>query len=115
MRKKPNLEATVAEILDQLYVTYEHDVPIGKYRVDFLVGTKIIECNGDYWHCNPVKYSPDYYHKARKRLAKSIWVKDDHRRNTLIEEGYSALILWEEDIRLHTREVRQQIKRFLKG
>jgi len=56
---------------------------------------KIIECYGDYWHCNPKKYAPDFYNKSIHKNAKEIWEKDTKRKNILEMSGYVVDIIWE--------------------
>ena len=38
-----------------------------KYYIDVFIPVKniAIEYNGDYWHCNPEKYSSEYFHKKK--------------------------------------------------
>jgi very-short-patch-repair endonuclease len=114
--KKRSLEQQVEEILKQLYTSYTRNATIGKYKVDFLLSNnKIIECNGDYWHCNPQKYSPTYQHRVHRKSAKAIWTRDNKRIEELSSNGYQALILWESEIKLQPYETRCKIKRFIKG
>ena len=74
----------MANILDDLQVKYERNFQIGKYNVDFLVkGCQIIECFGDFWHCNPAIYSADFINKSLKMTAQEKWLKDESRKKTL--------------------------------
>ena len=66
--------------------------------IDILINSNIaIECNGDYWHCNPIVYSPEYYHTKIRKTAKQIWESDDYRNNLLRKNGYPVIVLWEKD------------------
>lgn len=56
---------------------------------------KVIECHGDYWHCNPTKCSPDYYNHAVHLTAKQIWNRDREKENLLKSKGYNVEIIWE--------------------
>lgn len=56
---------------------------------------EIIECFGDYWHCNPKKYKEDYYNKRVKKTAKEIWMADEERINVIEKLGYKVKIIWE--------------------
>jgi len=56
---------------------------------------EIIECFGDYWHCNPKSYTSDYYHKRVHKTAVEIWKADKQRIDVLEELGYSVRIIWE--------------------
>jgi hypothetical protein len=46
------------------------------FAYDFYYNKKIIEFNGDYWHCNPSIYSEDYIIKQTNKTAKQIWEHD---------------------------------------
>ncbi len=56
---------------------------------------KVIECYGDYWHCNPKKYKSDYYNKSLRMTAKEKWDKDAIKTNKLMSVGYDVEIVWE--------------------
>jgi len=60
---------------------------------------EIMECFGDYWHCNPLKFSSNYYHKHIQLTAEEIWKKDLIRIINLQNLGYKVSILWEDDWR----------------
>lgn len=57
----------------------------------------IIEYNGDYWHCNPIKYNPNYIHPHKKKLASQIWEDDKVRIDKLKSYGYNLEVIWEKD------------------
>ena len=65
--------------------------------MDIYVPSKklIIECFGNYWHCNPNLYKPDYYHKNVKLTAEQIWLKDNERIEYFKKLGYQVKIVWE--------------------
>jgi len=56
---------------------------------------KVIECHGDYWHCNPIKCSSDYYNKVVHLTAQEIWDRDDKKRKLLEQSGYQVEVVWE--------------------
>lgn len=69
-----------------------------KYYVDILLEDYvIIECYGDYWHCNPIKFSEEYFHSKIKKYAKEIWEKDKVREERLKEKGFKIVVLWEKN------------------
>lgn len=55
---------------------------------------KIIEFHGDYWHCNPTKYHPEYFHKVVKLTAKEIWEKDALKIQAALDRGFAIKVVW---------------------
>jgi G:T-mismatch repair DNA endonuclease (very short patch repair protein) len=58
---------------------------------------KIVECHGDYWHCNPYVYDKDYFHKKLNKYAKEVWEQDLNKENSFVDNGFSYLVFWELD------------------
>lgn len=71
----------------------------GVWLYDIFVPEKnlIIEYNGDYWHCNPLKYSADYFNKSANKTAKEIWDKDETKKIDAINNGFKYCRIWEND------------------
>ena len=69
------------------------------YRYDFCNKTKklIIEFHGDYWHCNPAKFSKDYFNPTTQRYAHDQWERDNRKKQVAEAEGYAVIIVWESD------------------
>lgn len=67
------------------------------FAYDFNYKKKIIEFNGDYWHCNPSLYKSDFFNKSIGKYAKDIWEKDENKRLCAINNGYKILTIWELD------------------
>ena len=70
------------------------------YYVDFYDKklNLIIEVLGDFWHCNPEKYSENYIHPYLKMTAKEIWEKDNKRKQEIINlTGAEFIEIWEKD------------------
>ena len=67
------------------------------FAFDFQYENKLIEFNGDYWHCNPSKYSFDYFNKRKNMTAKEIWEYDKEKINTAESYGYKVLVVWESE------------------
>ena len=84
------------------------------YAYDFEYNHKIIEYNGDYWHCNPQIYSSDYIHKTTKLTAAEIWKKDADKINTAKKYGYDVLVVWESEYLLNKDYVIEKCINFLK-
>lgn len=56
-----------------------------------------IEFHGDYWHCNPKKYKPDYYHSQMRMTSQEVWDKDKVKQNVIETQGYKYHVVWETD------------------
>lgn len=70
-----------------------------KYDLTFPKPRKIIEFNGDFWHCNPNLFISDYYNKAKKMTAKEIWDYDTEKKEAAENNGYSIFYVWENEYR----------------
>ena len=67
------------------------------YSYDLTIGKKIIEFNGDYWHANPSKYSPDWLHPTKKKTSNELWEYDIRKTKLAESYGYEVLTVWESD------------------
>ena len=113
--KVNTIETKVATILESLNVPFEQQVAIDRYTVDFVVNKKyIVECYGDFWHCNPHQYTSSYFNKGKKKTAEEIWERDTQRKEHFEKLGYKFLCLWESDIHNNPKVVRSKIKRNIK-
>lgn len=80
----------------------------GSYFYDFHVeGTNLlIEVNGDYWHCNPVKY----INGPINELQRFAITRDDLKRKLAIQNGYQLHVVWENDWKYDRTEVVKRLK-----
>ena len=85
---------TLKTYADAKLEVYLHDV---QKSVDIFIPSKnkIIECYGDYWHCNPSKCKPDYYNRLVHLSAQEIWNKDNQKNEMLKTAGYDIEVVWE--------------------
>jgi hypothetical protein len=58
---------------------------------------KLIEFQGDYWHCNPEKYKSDYFHTVKQMYAWEIWEFDAQKKRQAEEQGWEVEYVWESD------------------
>jgi G:T-mismatch repair DNA endonuclease (very short patch repair protein) len=72
----------------------------------------IIEYNGDYWHCNPNKYEPDYYHQVKGQTAKELWEYDKKKIDLIRRNGYNLEIVWESDLKSDNTLINKLIKKY---
>jgi hypothetical protein len=67
-----------------------------------IVGTnKLIEVNGDYWHCNPKFYKENDIIKFPGRgetLVSEVWVRDKLKENFAIKNNFSIFVVWSDDL-----------------
>lgn len=82
------------------------------YSADAVLGKKIIEFYGNYWHANPKMYTEN--HNIRGHVAKDIWNRDAIREQELKDLGYDVLVIWEKDFTENPTETIDKIKNFLK-
>lgn len=87
------------------------------YKLDYVDFTnkKVIEFNGDYWHCNPQLYNETYYHQVKKKYSKDIWEYDNAKNNYIKNKGYDLLIIWESDYRADKTKVINECINFIKN
>jgi G:T-mismatch repair DNA endonuclease (very short patch repair protein) len=89
--------------------------PTGYFKPDFLIGTKIIEFYGDFWHANPIKYQAGdvISVKYHTKTVQDIWDRDNKRIAALQQAGYQTLIVWERDYKQRPEETIQKCLDFL--
>jgi hypothetical protein len=80
---------------------------------DFGRNKKVIEFNGDYWHCNPLKYQPDFFHTIKQKTALEIWENDYKKQLLAKQAGYDIMVIWENDWDLNQQKVINNIIEWL--
>lgn len=101
------------EFLTHQYMHIEHG-----YQCDIfipvqerIVKNTIIECFGDYYHCNPNKYNKYYLCFKGGITAEERWNLDNLRAKELIENGYRVIIFWEHEIKkMQIEDLREKLK-----
>jgi very-short-patch-repair endonuclease len=91
------IEIATYEALDALRIEYKPQEPIGRFVVDAYIPSMnmIVECQGDYWHCNPEKY-PDGPTNSTQRGGIE---RDKRRFDYFKRKGFRVVELWESDIK----------------
>lgn len=93
---------------------------------DYLLHTKIIEFNGDYWHANPKFYSSESEMSFIKNSnaqtskyngikAKDIWEYDKNKKKALEKLGYQVKVVWENDYHRDPAKIINECVEFLKS
>jgi len=74
---------------------------------------KVIEFNGDYWHCNPNKYVNTFVHPHKNMIAEDIWKFDEIKNNFIKNKGYEILVIWESEYKNNKENILNNCKNFL--
>ena len=112
-----NLEYKIGTILNELEIIWAYETIFTcnnkTYVPDFFIKDKkiIIECYGDYWHCNPLIFS-EQSKIFRKISAKQIWEKDRLRKENFEKEGYRFISIWESETK-DLEKLKERIKQCL--
>ena len=85
------------------------------FSYDFVYDKKVIEFNGDYWHCNPKKYNRNYYHLFLQMYAYEIWENERIKIDSIKDLGYDVLIVWESDYKQNKEKIIQECIDFIKN
>lgn len=86
-----------------------------RHSVDFYDKDRniVIEINGDYFHCNPSLYPPNYFNSAKQLKAKELWDRDGEKEKVVSQHfGVNYLTVWERDWMENRQEVEQEIINF---
>ena len=84
-------------LIDKLVTDCDREFVLENYSFDFKYKDKLIEFNGDYWHCNPEIYDENFINPTTNKTAKQIWDKDNLKRKTAEKYGYKVYVVWEKD------------------
>lgn len=86
----------ISNLLDEMGINHANEYDCKYFVTDIYLpeSNLMIEINGDYWHCNPLKYSNIKYKAQYDRIvadkAKKTYIKNNY--------GINILYLWELDI-----------------
>lgn len=100
------------------------DMQMKKYFLyDFTYRGKMIEFNGDLYHANPIRYSPDDKPFAgmhdlidrREWTAEQVWNFDAYKNKVATDHGYEMMVVWEYDAKHNLRNSLERCKKYLLG
>ena len=87
----------INNLLDSMCIKYRNEENFIYYSIDnyLFEYNLVIEVMGDFWHCNPQKYSIDKIREIQKKR-----IPKDKAKHTFIRNKYGIeiLYLWESDI-----------------
>lgn len=87
-----------------------------KYDFTYIERKKIIEINGDFWHCNPEIFKDDsQIHRVTNKRIRDIWETDIYKIKLAEKHGYSVFCIWESDIRKKREDFLNRCLEFLKN
>lgn len=86
---------------------------ISDYNVDIIVGNKIIEYFGTYWHAHIELFNENDIHPTIKKTAGEIRKYDEIKLKKLKELGYDVLVIWETDYNANKEYIKSVIKEYL--
>jgi G:T-mismatch repair DNA endonuclease (very short patch repair protein) len=92
---------------------YKNKKPYFEMDIYFKDKNKCILYHGDYWHCNPIRFDKDYFHKNTKLFAWQKWEHDKKMLERISEFNIDCLIIWEYDWKTNRIQVENNIKLFL--
>lgn len=98
---------------DAYFKPKTHEKTINRLQPDFVVGNKIIEFFGDYWHQNPTLYDANNVIQQNGKSAATIWEHDRLRLDRLVNAGYQVKIVWELDFKRHPEKIIEECKAWL--
>lgn len=118
-----SINKKIFELLTDNKIDFKIEYKIQKtsksyYSYDILIGNKIIEINGDYWHGNPKIYKPSdliLKNTAGECLVSDKWKFDKVKIDFAISKGHEILIIWEYDIKNNYEHVKQQILNYARS
>ncbi len=116
--KNTSGEVLLKTILEKNNITYIHQYnKISIYYVDFYLPdyNLVIEVQGDYWHCSPLKHkSTDYVNfpgRPNTRVS-DVWDADKKRFMKIESLGYNIVGLFSHELNENT--ILEVLKRFMK-
>ena len=106
-RKDTRIEVIVENTLKELGFNYDKNHKNGKFIFDFYLPEHnyVIECQGDYWHANPIIYE-------NKKLSNTqlFNVERDERKMRFINSNeFKYIYLWENYILKNVKDLKNTI------
>jgi len=106
-KKNTKIELKIKNLLIDSNISFIEQYPIDCFIVDFWVNNNfVIECLGDYWHCNPIKYID--YNKINNTQMKNL-DRDKRKIKYFENNNIKYLLFWESDIEKNINLIRLKI------
>jgi len=115
-KKNTSIEIKIKNyLLNDLHLVLEKDFffqyPHGKFIYDFYFPAHnlVLECFGDYYHANPLKYE----NKILNKMQLNNIIRDNRKKQFLEENKINFMFFWEYDINNNFKNIKEQIKNIL--
>jgi len=107
-------EIELKEIFTSKGFTVIPQFKIGSLAYDLYIKelNTTIEYNGDYWHCNPIKYNREYLHKKKQMYAHEIWERDKKKKELSESNNHNHFTIWENDYKFNKEK---EINKIING
>jgi len=102
-KKRTSIELVVDSWLQEMGIDFQTQVQMGRWIADFYIPSLsvVVECDGDYWHCNPVRYDAASANSVQKKN-----MDRDRRKDAFLGgRGIRVVHLWERDIVSETAKI----------
>lgn len=67
---------------------------------DMMIDNRVIvECNGDFFHCNPDRFTAEYINPKTNMTAQQTWDRDRKKVEIYHKRGYNVIVIWESEWR----------------
>jgi len=100
-------------ISNELKFQAQSNVFISGYNVDIIVGNKIIEYFGIFWHAHTDLFEDNDMHPIINKTALEIRKYDLDKINTLRNLGYDVLVVWENEYNINKKLIKESIRKYL--
>lgn len=96
IKSNTSIEIKIKDLLIELGIPFEQQKIFNRWCFDFFLPTHgtFIECDGDYWHGNPNKYTIEKLDKIQEGVIE----RDKRKEAYLHKRHYRLLRFWQEDI-----------------
>lgn len=90
------IELKIKKLLDDYQINYKPNYTLNGFLCDFYLidFNFVIECDGDYWHGNPLFYDEDALNIVQQKNKN----RDTRKNEMLIENSINFVRFWEHDI-----------------
>jgi very-short-patch-repair endonuclease len=101
---KPELQ--LADLLRVSGFKFVKQMSLPRVYCDFYLPeyNLIIEVDGDYWHANPDRFSPDDIIGPKKTSARQIWANDLQREERIKSHGFRVMRIWASSLKTKTAQ-----------